>query len=47
MALAGPGEVVASAVTVGLADGSGLVFEGQGERSVKGLDRPLQLYCLV
>jgi class 3 adenylate cyclase len=34
MALAGPSEVFASAITVGLADGSGLAFEGQGQREV-------------
>ena len=32
---------------VGLADGSGLAFEGQGHREVKGLDRPIQVYRLV
>jgi class 3 adenylate cyclase len=47
MALAGPSEVVASAVTVDLADGSGLVFEGQGLRALKGLERPLEIYRLV
>ena len=47
MALAGPSEVFASAVTVGLADGSGLVFEGQGAREVKGLDRPIEVHRLV
>ena len=47
MALAGPSEVFASAVTVGLADGSGLAFEGQGHREVKGLDRPIEVYRLA
>src|SRR5688572_24911008 len=47
MALAGPSEVFASAVTVGLADGSGLVFEGQGVREVKGLDRPIEVHRLA
>ena len=47
MALAGPSEVFASAVTVGLADGSGLAFEGQGHREVKGLDRPIEVYRLI
>ena len=46
MALAGPSEVYASGVTVGLADGSGLAFEGQGARAVKGLDRPIEVYAL-
>jgi class 3 adenylate cyclase len=47
MALAGASEVVASAVTVGLADGSGLGFQAEGAREVKGLDRPLEIYRLV
>jgi class 3 adenylate cyclase len=47
MALAGPSEAFASAVTVSLADGSGLAFEGQGAREVKGLDRPIEVYRLV
>ena len=47
MALAGPSEVVASAMTVGLADGSGLAFEGKGSREIKGLDRPIEVYRLV
>jgi len=46
-ALAGPSEVVASAVTVGLADGSGLEFESRGRREVKGLDRPIEVHRLV
>lgn len=47
MALAGPSEVFASGLTVGLADGSGLAFEGKGSRQVKGLDRPIEVYRLV
>ena len=47
MALAGPSEVFASAVTVGLADGSGLTFEGLGAQAVKGLDRPIEVYRLT
>ena len=46
MALAGPSEVFASSVTVGLADGSGLEFEEQGPREVKGLDRPIEVFRL-
>ena len=37
MALAGPGQVVASSATVGLADGSGFAFEELGAQDVKGL----------
>lgn len=47
MALAGASEIVASAVVVGLAEGSGLSFDGLGARQVKGLDRPIEVYRLV
>jgi hypothetical protein len=46
-ALAGPSEVLASSVTVGLADGSGLAFEGLGQREAKGLDRPIEVHRLA
>jgi class 3 adenylate cyclase len=47
MGLAGASEVFASAITVGLADGSGLAFESQGQKQVKGLDRPIEVYQLA
>jgi len=47
MALAGPSEVFASAMTVGLAEGSGIAFASQGAREVKGLERPIEVYRLV
>ena len=47
MALAGASEVLASALTVGLAEGSGLAFESLGPRAVKGLDRPIEVHRLV
>ena len=47
MALARPSEVFASAITVGLADGSGLAFESRGAKEVKGLDRPIEVYRLA
>ena len=47
MALAGPSEVYASAITVGLAEGSGLAFESQGAKEVKGLERPIEVYRLA
>jgi class 3 adenylate cyclase len=47
MALAGPSEVFASALTVGLAEGSGLAFESRGPQEVKGLDRPIEVYRLA
>jgi hypothetical protein len=40
-------EVFASAVTIGLAHGSGLAFEGQGQKEIKGLDRPIEVYRLA
>ena len=46
MALAGPSEVLASAMSVGLAEGSGLAFESQGAREIKGLERPIEVYRL-
>jgi class 3 adenylate cyclase len=47
MALAGPSEVDASAITVGLAEGSGLAFESRGAKKVKRLDRPIEVYRLA
>lgn len=47
MALAGASEVFASAITVSLAEGSGLAFENQGQKEVKGLERPIEVYRLV
>ncbi|MEO8246783.1 MAG: adenylate/guanylate cyclase domain-containing protein [Chloroflexota bacterium] len=47
MSLAGPSEAYVSAVTAGLADGSGLDLEGLGRREVKGLDRPIEVYRLI
>ena len=47
MAMAGASEVFASALTVDLAEGSGLAFESLGPRAVKGLDRPIEVHRLV
>jgi class 3 adenylate cyclase len=47
MALAGPSEAFASAMTVGLAEGSDLAFESRGPKKVKGLERPIEVYRLV
>ena len=47
MALPGPSEVFASAITVNLADGSGLAFVSRGAKEVKGLDRPIEVYRLA
>jgi class 3 adenylate cyclase len=47
MALAGPSEVLVSAVTVGLAEGSGVALEPAGSHVVKGLERPIEVYRLL
>jgi class 3 adenylate cyclase len=47
MALAAPSEVFASAMTVGLAEASGLTFETEGTKRLKGLERPMEIYRLV
>lgn len=47
MGLAGPSEVFASAMTVGLAEGSGLAFEAEGAKAVKGLEQPIEVYRLT
>ena len=46
-ALAGPGEVLVSAVTRDLLDGSGLVFEERGVHELKGLSGPRPVFALV
>lgn len=47
MALAGAGEVLLSASTVALLEGSGLSFSDTGEHELKGLDRRRRLYRLI
>jgi class 3 adenylate cyclase len=47
MALAGPSDVLVSAVAVGLAEGSGVEVEPAGSHLVKGLERPIEVYRLV
>jgi class 3 adenylate cyclase len=44
MGLGGASEVVASSVTVGLAEGSGISFTTLGAHEVKGLERPIEIY---
>jgi class 3 adenylate cyclase len=44
MGLAGASEIVASAVTVGLAEGGGISFTTLGAHEVKGLERPIDIY---
>lgn len=46
-ALAGPGEVLVSAVTRDLLDGSGLTFEQRGVHELKGLSGPRPVFALV
>jgi class 3 adenylate cyclase len=47
LALAGPGEVLVSATTGDLLDGSGLVIEDAGTHEMKGLSGRRQVYRLV
>lgn len=46
MSLAGPSEVVASSVTRGLVEGSGLRFQERGRHLVKGLEAPVEVFLL-
>jgi class 3 adenylate cyclase len=46
-ALAGPGEVLVSATTHDLLDGSELVFEDRGEHELKGLVGPRRIFALT
>jgi class 3 adenylate cyclase len=47
MSLAGPSEVLVSAATQGLVDGSGLTFVEHGTHELKGFDRPVQVFQLA
>jgi class 3 adenylate cyclase len=47
LALAGPGEVVVSATTYALTDGSGLEYDDAGRHQLKGLTGERQVYRLV
>lgn len=47
LSVAGPGEVVVSDTTHGLAEGSGLAFEDAGTHSLKGLSGERQLFRLA
>ena len=47
MGLAAASEIVASAVTVGLADDSDLAFVARGLHTVKGLSRPVEVFALA
>lgn len=46
MAAAAPSAVFASAVTCALAEGTDLHFEDQGSHTLKGLEKPLQLFAV-
>jgi class 3 adenylate cyclase len=47
MALGGPSEVIVSAATRGLADGSGLPFEERGRHRLKGIEVPMEVFRLL
>jgi class 3 adenylate cyclase len=46
MALAGPSEVLCSATTRALVEGSGLSFDARGSHVVKGFEDPITVYAL-
>jgi class 3 adenylate cyclase len=47
LALAGPGEILASATTRDLVDGSGLAFEDRGPHELKGIVGARQVFALT
>jgi len=47
LALAGPSEVLLSASTRSLAEGTNLTFEEHGRHAVKGIERPVDVYRLA
>jgi class 3 adenylate cyclase len=47
MSLAGPSEVLTSALTKGLVAGSGLSFVDRGAHTVKGFDEPIAVFALT
>jgi class 3 adenylate cyclase len=46
MAIGEPSEILTSATTRGLVEGSGLTFADRGTHDLKGLDRPMQVFRL-
>jgi class 3 adenylate cyclase len=47
MALGGASEIIVSSVTRGLVEGSDLRFEERGRQTVKGLERPIEVFALA
>jgi class 3 adenylate cyclase len=47
MALGGPSEIIVSATTRGLAEGSGLAFESRGRHRLKGIEAPMEVFRLL
>lgn len=47
LALARPGEILASATTRDLVDGSGLVFEDRGRHELKGINGSREVFALI
>ena len=46
MALGSASEIIVSSVTRGLVEGSDLRFEERGSHTVKGLERPIEVFLL-
>lgn len=47
MALGQASEIIVSAVTRGLVEGSGLRFQERGRHTVKGLEQPIEVFALA
>jgi class 3 adenylate cyclase len=47
LGLAGPGEVLVSAVTAGLAVGAGIGFEDRGEQTLRGIEGPRRIFAVA
>ena len=47
LALAGPGEILASATTRDLVDGSGLTFDERGRHELKGISGAREIFALA
>ena len=47
MALGGPSEVVVSATTRSLVEGSGLRFESRGSHHLKGIEHPIEVFWIA
>jgi class 3 adenylate cyclase len=47
MALGRASEIIVSSITRGLVEGSDLQFQERGHHTVKGLERPIEVFALA